>query len=445
MPSRLRSTVFVMSVLPLIAACSPPPASDRPPQPGLLSTVASGPTDLYVSPTGSDSNPGTAPDRPLRLVATAAEKAGPGTTVHLAEGTYHEQLVTRRAGLPGHAITFTSDAGMAILDGSRLPWQEAGNQNQGLVELRHPYVRLVGLKVLRSKNSGIVLDADHLTVEGCEIAEVQRHAISTDTGRQTAAGRPMIQDVTLEGNLVHDATLAGSGYGQAISLIADGFVIRGNRVHANRDIGIDVWLGASHGEVAGNIVYNNGSTGIYVDGASYVRIHGNTVHDNRHGIILSSEDHRYRTHHVWVYNNLVYDQRAGGGCGTWDPDIGVQDCVFAFNTLVNNLQSFRLAGFDNTVELANNLGYAYRDDLINKTSNSIINNHDNVWLPYLTGFRSVTGLDFRLTASSPGLDRGKPLAAFRDDRGQVFAIGTDFAGQPRRARLAPDAGALELP
>ncbi len=445
MRPRVLSVLIVLCAMPFMAFCASLPPTDQARSPLVLDGLEAGPSILYVSEAGSDSHPGTSPGQPLRTLAAAAERAGAGTTVRIAGGTYHEQLRTVRGGAPGHPITFESYGGTAILDGSRLPWRAKEDQNQGLVELRHSNVRLEGLKIGNSKNTGVVLAADNLTIRGCEIANLQRHAISTDTSRQVAAGGTLIRNITLEGNDIHDATLAGSGYGQAISLIAEDFVIQGNRVYDNRDIGIDVWLGARHGEVTGNEVHGNGSTGIYVDGAAYVRIHGNAVHDNRHGIILSSEDKRYRTHHVWVYNNVVHDHRSGNGCGTWDPDTGVQDAVFAHNTLVDNQRSFYLSGADNTVEIANNLGFALQDDLIDRTSVSAISRHSNVWLPHLAGFRSVSGRDFRLTPGSAAIDRGQPLAAFRDDRGRTFAIATDVAGTPRRSRQAPDAGAYELP
>jgi hypothetical protein len=70
----------------------------------LASTAGAATIDLHVSPAGSDSAAGT-PASPLRTIQSALDKARPGTTIHLAPGTYHERLVTRRAGTAAAPIT----------------------------------------------------------------------------------------------------------------------------------------------------------------------------------------------------------------------------------------------------------------------------------------------------------------------------------------------------
>lgn len=310
---------------------------------------------LYVSTQGSDANDGATPETALRSISAAAARAVPGTTVLVEGGTYFEQVVTKAGGLAGQEIIFKSFNRTAVVDGSALAWA-GGNQNQGLFELRHPHVRLSGLKVVNSKNTGILLDADHLTVEGCEVAESQRHAISTHTSRQTnypGLVGTMISDVVIKDNLVYRAAL--TGVGQAISIIADGFVVTGNTVRDNPKEGIDIWLGARHGEVAGNAVSGNNAPGIYIDGASYVRVHRNIVYGNRSGIGVSSENEDYSTHDIWVYNNVVYDN-AEAGLFLWDKRSrpgrhGVQGLLVAHNTLVGNRHSFFLAGEGNTDEI----------------------------------------------------------------------------------------------
>ncbi|HEX8339041.1 MAG TPA: hypothetical protein VF621_20135, partial [Pyrinomonadaceae bacterium] len=140
---------------------------------------------LYVSTRGDDSKDGSSPERALRSISAALSRARAGTTVFAAGGTYYEQVVTKAGGAEGAEITVKSFDGTAVIDGSRLGWTPDRNQNQGLVELRHPHVKLAGLKVVGSKNTGILLAADHLTVEGCEVFESRLHGISADTSRQT--------------------------------------------------------------------------------------------------------------------------------------------------------------------------------------------------------------------------------------------------------------------
>lgn len=397
---------------------------------------------LYVSPSGSDSHPGTAAS-PLKTLTAAASKAKPGTTVLIAPGTYHEQLVTRVAGTSTAPITFRSHGGKVVIDGSQLSWTAGSNQNQGLVELKHSHVVLDGLTITNSKNSGVILNADHLTVRNCEVSYTQRHAISTYTGRQTAAGGTMIRQTVLEGNDVHHGVLKGAGNGQAISLIADGFVVRGNRVRDNVTEGIDVWLGARHGEVVGNEVYGNGAPGIYVDGGTFLKIHRNRVYANaKGGIGVSSEDSRYATRDVWIVNNLVTDH-AADACFVWDPDTGAQNVLFAHNTLVNNRKAFYFAGSGNTVQVFNNLGHSTQTSLYDDSKNSTIAQGNNVWLSSVTGFVSASSQDFRLSAGSPAINAGRVLTAPVDDLGTPFRLDVDVTGGVR-ANGAPDAGAYEF-
>jgi parallel beta-helix repeat protein len=401
---------------------------------------------LYVSTRGDDSKDGSTPERALRSVSAALARARAGTTVFVAGGTYYEQVVTKAGGGEGAEITVKSFNGTAVIDGSRLGWTPDGNQNQGLVELRHPHVKLDGLKVVGSKNTGVLLAADHLTVEGCEVAETRLHGISTDTSRQTNyKGRPgtMIRDVVLRGNTVARAALSGSG--QAVSLIADGFVVTGNTVRDNPKEGIDIWLGARHGEVAGNTVFGNSAPGIYVDGASYVRVHRNIVYGNRSGIGVSSENEHYSTHDIWVYNNVVYDN-AEAGLFLWDKRSrpgrhGVQGLLAAHNTLVGNRHSFFLAGEGNTGEIVNNVGQSAAESVRDQSVRSSVAVRDNVWLPNLDGFAAAARKDFHLKAGSPAVDRGVRLPPLKDDRGRTFPMDSDFDGASRGR--SPDAGAYE--
>jgi parallel beta-helix repeat protein len=410
-------------------------------------------SNLYVSTHGSDANPGASADAPLRHIATAVGRLSPGMTLFIEGGTYYEQVITKMAGTVDRPITITSYNGTAVIDGSTQNWVAGSNQNQGMVELRAPYYKVQNLEIVNSKNTGIVLGADGLTVEGCEVAETQRHAISTDTRFQTGSGGTgvMIHSITLKGNTVYHAALKGPGYGQAISLIADGFLVSGNTVRDNTTEGIDIWLGSKHGEVADNAVYNNRRCGIFVDGDSYVRIDRNKVYNNtRDGIGISSEDPRYSTHDIWVYNNVVYDNQLTG-IDIWDdpnnPGFhGSQNVLIANNTLVNKRTNIYLAGDRNTADIMNNLCYIndpLGKNLYSVATNSTFSIHNEVLLSNLNGFVSATAKDFRLTSSSPAIDKGSALPILVDDLGNTYAITTDFLGLSRTVNGHLDAGAYE--
>lgn len=85
-------------VIGLRGSGTPEPPPSPPP-------VAIAPVSLFVDPTGSNSNDGKSAATPLQTIQAALEKATPATTINLAAGTYHEQPVTVRDGLPGAPIT----------------------------------------------------------------------------------------------------------------------------------------------------------------------------------------------------------------------------------------------------------------------------------------------------------------------------------------------------
>lgn len=409
---------------------------------------AEGPPGLYVSVHGDDQHDGSSPAKAFRTISQALTHARAGQTVYVGDGTYSEQVVTQRGGSPGAEITIKALGDNAVIDGSTLDWARAERQNQALFEVRHPYVRLVGMTIENSKNTGILLDADHITIEGCKVISTQLHAISTDTDRQF--NRPnssgvMIHDIVLKQNLVEKASLAGNS--QAISLIADGFDVAGNTVRDSQREGIDIWLGARRGEVQGNTVFGNAAAGIFVDGASDVRIHHNVVYRNKSGIGVSSEDRHYTTHDVWVYDNVVYDNREGG-VFLWDDKYrpghnGVQDVLVAHNTIIGNRYSVYLAGVDNTAKIFNNLGLATDTNFQNDGTRASLTVKGNVWLTSDAGFVSSERRDFRLAGNSPAIDKGVALPPVKGSDGKPIGITTDFEGLSRVVGGKPDAGAYE--
>ncbi|HEY9898043.1 MAG TPA: right-handed parallel beta-helix repeat-containing protein, partial [Pantanalinema sp.] len=288
--------------------------------------------------------------------------------------------------------------------------------------------------------------ADNLVIQGCTIGEIQNHGITNHLAYHPAGTEPRLKNLVIKDNKVYNTCLENpKKSGQGISVAADGFLVSGNEVWGCKDIGIDIWLGATHGEVVDNWVHDN-AMGMYVDGARYVRIHRNRMNANRRtGLTVSSEDPAFTTRHIWIFNNLSYDHTAGDGMSMWDNSgIGATDVLFANNTLLNNRSTFTFFGRGNTAELMNNLGYATGLATYDESARSSYAMHDNLWLTSPTGFVSASGKDFRLTSSSPAINKGKALPVLRDDLGNTYAISTDYQGLGRAVSAAPDAGAYEL-
>src|SRR5215218_1165935 len=83
----------------------------------LLAAPAAAAATYYVSPSGSDANPGTLA-RPWRTLAKAAATIPAGADVAIRGGTY-AGFEVRRGGLPGDPTRFYAHAGeTVVVDGA---------------------------------------------------------------------------------------------------------------------------------------------------------------------------------------------------------------------------------------------------------------------------------------------------------------------------------------
>lgn len=100
--------------------------------------------NLYVSPTGSDSNTGTSASSALKTIQSALNKASPGTTINIAPGIYREKLTT--------VVNGTADSPI-ILKGSEVGKEKSTRYKTVLygtgriVNIDHSYYRLEGFTI----------------------------------------------------------------------------------------------------------------------------------------------------------------------------------------------------------------------------------------------------------------------------------------------------------
>jgi Right handed beta helix region len=86
-------------------------------------------TTWFVSPTGLDTNPGTIA-APFRTIQHGADAAGPGDTVYIRGGVYHESVVVHNSGTSAARIVFKNYNNERVtLDGADpiTNWSAAGN------------------------------------------------------------------------------------------------------------------------------------------------------------------------------------------------------------------------------------------------------------------------------------------------------------------------------
>ena len=99
----------------------------------------------YVDPDGSDDNAGTQASEPFETIRHALKLALPGDTVHLALGTYKEDVVTVRGGKSTTApITITGPEGAVV----------KGGGSARIVQVKHSYIVLQGFTIDGKHGSG---------------------------------------------------------------------------------------------------------------------------------------------------------------------------------------------------------------------------------------------------------------------------------------------------
>jgi parallel beta-helix repeat protein len=266
-------------------------------------------TSFYVSPYGSDSNPGTS-EAPFATILHASRAATPDTTVHVAAGTYEGGFQTL-----ADNVTYVSDTPL----GAKIV-PPAYSHSDTAWDNRGAGVTISGFEVDGSHTQGGTPWRVGIYTAGSNstISDSHVHDIATDVGQSSYGGAGIQGDgyyggsnFTLSGNIVDHIGSGGDPYLQGIYESAPG-TITNNVVHDVSGWGIHLWHDATEVAVENNTVYNNGAGGIVVGagdwyhGAApddYTTVANNIVFGNPAGIF---ENGWTGTNNSYT-SNLVYD------------------------------------------------------------------------------------------------------------------------------------------
>ncbi|MEY4488626.1 MAG: hypothetical protein RIQ79_1134 [Verrucomicrobiota bacterium] len=136
---------------------------------GATITISQPPTDgdLYVSPTGEDTNPGTL-SLPFKTVQRAIEIATSGDTIYLRGGTYpNSQTITiAKSGTALAPIKLWAYPGETpVLDFSTQPY---GAANRGIrLTTDGNYWDFKGLEIMRAGDNAVKVEGSHIRFERC--------------------------------------------------------------------------------------------------------------------------------------------------------------------------------------------------------------------------------------------------------------------------------------
>ncbi|OGS23171.1 MAG: hypothetical protein A2252_02865 [Elusimicrobia bacterium RIFOXYA2_FULL_39_19] len=324
---------------------------------------ASKTNEMYVSPAGSDKNPGTL-TKPFKTISKAASWAVPGTIVYVKTGTYNESIEIKVSGEPGKYITFTNfDNDEVIIEGKNLKTEDGFKLNN------KNYIKIIGFKICNFSTSNEQLVPKGIFISGAgSNIELKNNKIfnirSAGTEHSNAHGIAIygnttepITNLIIDGNEIFNCTL-GRSESLAINGNVENFKVINNTVHDNDNIGID-FIGhegvcpdplkdqARNGICANNIVYNidsysnpaynkeRAAAGIYVDGGKNITIESNTIYGCNYGIEIGCENKGKLTSNITVTQNIVHNCHVSGiSFGGYAKDTGrVKDCTFLNNTL----------------------------------------------------------------------------------------------------------------
>ena len=379
----------------------------------------------HVSPTGSDSNPGSEA-RPFRTIQKAADSVKPGDTVLVGDGVY---AYSGPNGCHGKVVVCVSRGGSKdnwVVFRSKNKWGakiDGGNGKAGAgfaVRGGASYVRIQGFEITGFANAdgsagGIDLfdGGSYFQVIGNHIHNIGRVCTNTSNGQNGVFIEA--DSVLVEANLIHD-----------VGRLAPG----------------------EQGCRPSNEYWKNHDHAVYHDGGDHVTIRNNVIYNIKQGWAIQVWP-KSRAHMNILNNTVAFCNQYKGKLGAivmWAPSTGgmkVTDSIIANNIFYQvNKAAIWMGGEsrEGPMRFANV-----------RISNNVISNgvllstEENVGASGLIladnlektdpKFADPAAFDFHLRSDSPAIDAGLALPG----------VGADYDGRVRPRGGRVDIGAYEHP
>jgi parallel beta-helix repeat protein len=290
----------------------------------------------YVSPTGHDGNPGTLP-APWRTLQKAADTVPVGSTVYLRGGTFGP-FIMRRSGTASAPITFAAyGSEKPIVDGRKAVaytikivgakhvrvrgltirgGYNGGYSGAGITAESSAYIEIRNNLIIDNKAWGVrSFNSTYVTIDGNEVTQ---NAVGIHVGR--AGAGTLVTDNRVHHNnkmMVNTMGVNGDdagGEGIALVMTTGSVTVSGNTVWGNRAASYDYG-------------YDGGAFSVY--GASNWTITGNTTWDNRNVMETGTDANKTPCDNGRFTRNINY------GATTVDRTVGMT-LRCASNTLVAN-------------------------------------------------------------------------------------------------------------
>lgn len=419
-------------------------------QPGVIGSgaplIVPAPTDpanLFVSPSGNDSNPGTQ-SQPLQTLQAAFNRLVPGDVLEVLDGTYNvsSNTLLNARGTANLPIIIRSTTGNAVVDGSGMSGSFSARDAIFLENAEH--ILIHGLQIRNAPRAGMrISGGQFITVQAVKSGNNGVWGIFTD----------YVDDLNLLGNECFGSAVE---HGIYFSNSADRVVMRGNYCHDNNASGLQinadpVFPGdgiTSNALIEDNVLARNGAGGAAAINLASVRdsvIRNNLCYDNlASGIVLWDDGFSSSfgsKNNTVIHNTVVFRSGEGRHCIVMRN--GSTDNRIENNILIGGrrgcfeITSDSLSGFTTDANLVFSVdGWPIAtDDTTGSTYNF------NSWRQLHGGsalsinqnavFFDPANNDFGLNTLSPGKNMGKALG-----------LSDDLLGDPRSSSN-PDMGAIE--
>jgi hypothetical protein len=357
-----------------------------------------------VATNGSDSADGSA-CHPWATINHAASLAKAGWTIHVAPGTYPEDVVTQASGTSTARIRFISDQRW----GAKVVGQGANNAFQVGSGGNGSYVDVIGFDVSGASSSriGIATYSHDLRILGNRVHDVP--GVGSTASCFAGAGifigtGPLAATTNVGSNLVD------SNYVYNIATNNIPFPQQCNQAHG-------IYVGTPSNKVSNNLVFHSAGYGIQVYGhvSNEVVSNNTTFYNGKSGIVIGS-DGTMVDDYTTVNNNISVNN------GATYSNAGIQEVSYpsgyigSHNVYSNNLTY-------------GNSGGNY-DLTVSSPVNALTSGTNSATFVNYTG--NASG-DYHLLSGSTAIDSGTSSAAPT----------LDFSGGNRPTGLKWDIGAYE--
>ena len=304
----------------------------------LISTRLSG---YFVSPDGSDTNPGTFSE-PWKTIGKAAEMVNPGDTVYIRGGIYIEAPRLTISGTEKNLIKILAYPGETpVVDGeNQLP-----HSYRGLVSIFGDWVYISGLEIRNSIYAGLGLYGKHDTAN-----DIFAHH-NQSSGIHIGGDFGVVENSHIWRNSMHNEFDAGSGVSPGLTAARDSdgiteyAVIRNNVVWENWGRGISTF--EANGTIIEDNISHDNFYNIYISDATNILCQRNFVYTNpgsyvfpygtHAGIMLGDETYTPPSASITIINNIAFGNQ--GNFWWWQgvQGGGMDNVLIANNTFVNGI------------------------------------------------------------------------------------------------------------